>query len=59
MDAARDLEVAMRAGLTPLVRPTENGFASPLALPDAWDRGAQDVVQPAFTFNAIVAVFGS
>jgi hypothetical protein len=59
LDAARDMEVAMRAGLTPLVRPTENGFASPLALPDAWDRGANDVVEPAFTFNAILAVYGS
>jgi hypothetical protein len=59
IDAARDLEVAMRAGLTPVVRPKRNGFASPLALPDAWDRGANDVVEPAFTFNAIISVFGS
>jgi hypothetical protein len=59
LDAARDLEVAMRAGLTPLVRPQRNGFASPLALPDAWDRGAKDATSPAFTFNEILTVFGS
>jgi hypothetical protein len=56
LDAARDLEVAMRTGLTPLVRPTENPFASPLEIPDAWERPAGAKVQPTFAFNAYIAV---
>lgn len=54
MDAAKDLQVALRAKLRVLLKPSAAAFASPLALPDLWEKSEDSA--PVFAFNSVVGV---